>query len=75
MMTTQGKKPSGPDAGENDAKLGRDVQTKIGEGLRAMYDDIVRQGVPDRFAKLLEELDQPGRDKTPAKQTKDFDEA
>ncbi|MCK0196034.1 hypothetical protein MWN34_03820 [Ancylobacter sp. 6x-1] len=39
--------------------LGRDVQSKIGQHLRAMYDDVVRQGVPDRFLDLLAQLDEP----------------
>lgn len=43
---------------QNDATLGRDIQTKIGEQLRAMYDDVVNQGVPDRFADLLKRLDE-----------------
>lgn len=42
----------------NDATLGRDIQSKIGEQLRAMYDDVVGQGVPDRFADLLKRLDE-----------------
>ena len=42
-----------------DATLGRDVQKKIGEQLRAYYDDVVSQGVPDRFAELLKRLDKP----------------
>ncbi len=41
----------------NEATLGREIQTKIGEHLRAMYDDVVDQGVPDRFAELLSRLD------------------
>lgn len=40
-----------------DATLGRDVQQKIGDQLRAYYDDVVSQGVPDRFAELLRRLD------------------
>ena len=39
------------------ARLGREVQTKIGQQLRAMYDDVVKQGVPDRFTDLLQQLD------------------
>jgi anti-sigma factor NepR-like protein len=39
------------------AKLGRDVQSKIGQQLRAMYDDVLSQGVPDRFVELLDQLD------------------
>jgi len=44
----------------HDASLGRDVQSKIGEQLRAMYDDVVSQGVPDRFSELLKRLDRQG---------------
>jgi hypothetical protein len=42
---------------ERDASLGREIQAKIGDQLRAMYDDVVSQGVPDRFADLLKRLD------------------
>lgn len=41
---------------ERDATLGRDIQAKIGDQLRAMYDDVVSQGVPERFADLLKRL-------------------
>jgi hypothetical protein len=43
---------------KSQARLGRDVQAKIGQQLRAMYDEVVNQGVPDRFAELLNRLDQ-----------------
>ena len=43
-----GKPPSG---------LGRDIQVKIGQQLRAMYDDVIQEGVPDRFADLLRRID------------------
>ena len=39
------------------AKLGREVQARLGQQLRAMYDDVVNQGVPDRFADLLNRID------------------
>lgn len=42
----------------NSARLSTDVQRKIGSQLRAMYDDVVRQGVPDRFTQLLTRLDE-----------------
>jgi Anti-sigma factor NepR len=45
-------------SGKNQARLGRDVQAKIGQQLRAMYDDVLNQGVPDRFSELLNRLDQ-----------------
>ncbi|WP_420712666.1 NepR family anti-sigma factor [Ancylobacter sp. SL191] len=41
--------------------LGSDIQAKIGQHLRAMYDDVVRQGVPDRFLDLLSQLDEPAK--------------
>jgi Anti-sigma factor NepR len=41
-------------------RLGRDVQAKIGNQLRALYDDIVQEGVPDRFVELLQRLDDKG---------------
>jgi len=37
--------------------LGRDIQAQIGQQLRAVYDDVLQQEVPDRFMKLLTELD------------------
>lgn len=40
--------------------LNRDIQIKIGQQLRAVYDDIVDQGVPDRFVDLLRDLDREG---------------
>lgn len=39
------------------AKLGREVQARLGQQLRSMYDEVVNQGVPDRFADLLGQLD------------------
>ena len=39
-------------------RLGRDVQGKIGQQLRAMYDDVVSAGVPDRFTEMLRQLDE-----------------
>ena len=49
----------GSSSGKTDAKLGRDIQAKIGQQLRALYDDVVNQGVPDRFTELLNRLDKP----------------
>jgi hypothetical protein len=37
--------------------LNREIQTKIGQQLRAIYDDVVDQGVPDRFVDLLRNID------------------
>jgi len=35
-----------------------DVQSHIGRQLRAIYDGVVAQPVPDRFLELLNELEQ-----------------
>jgi len=44
-------------ASRSQGRLGRDVQSKIGNQLRAIYDDVVKEGVPDRFLDLLKRLD------------------
>ena len=44
-------------------RLGRDVQNKIGQQLRAMYDDVINAGVPDRFVDMLSKLDEEKNDK------------
>ena len=43
----------------------RDVQAKLGQQLRATFDDIVSQGVPDRFAELLNRLDEGSKKDKP----------
>lgn len=48
------------DGVQNGATLGNDIQSKIGEQLRAAYDDVINQGVPDRFAELLKRLEDKG---------------
>jgi hypothetical protein len=49
--TNRNKKPDG-----GQAKLSREVQARLGQQLRAMYDDVVSQGVPDRFADLVNRI-------------------
>ena len=48
-------------------KLDKSVQTAIGARLRAYYDGVEREPVPDRFAELLKQLEKkdPGGDKGP----------
>lgn len=48
---------SSPTSARSQGRLGRDVQAKIGNQLRAIYDDVVKEGVPDRFVDLLKRLD------------------
>jgi hypothetical protein len=68
------QKPKGPDPEMNNSVaagaskirpggLDRQIQAKIGQQLRAMYDEVVDQGVPDRFADLLQKLDAAGAKK------------
>jgi hypothetical protein len=40
-------------------QLSQDVQRRIGLQLRAMYADVVNEGIPDRFTDLLRRLDKP----------------
>ena len=55
-MDTPSSPPSSA-ASRAQGRLGRDVQAKIGNQLRAIYDDVVQEGVPDRFVELLKRLD------------------
>lgn len=42
---------------KSNAALGRNIQDAIGQQLRAMYDDLASENVPDRFTLLLQQLD------------------
>jgi hypothetical protein len=51
-----------PEASLNDKlssepKLDKLSQGRIGDQLRAMYDDLMQQPVPDRFKDLLDQLE------------------
>ena len=48
-------------AQKSTVSLGPDIKAKIGQQLRAMYSDVVNQGVPDRFSEILRRLDQVSR--------------
>jgi hypothetical protein len=48
------KKPTKPN------RLDRATRAKLGQQLRAVYDEVVSQGVPNRFADLLTRLDSEG---------------
>jgi len=41
-------------------RLSREDQRRLGDILQRVYDDVVKQGVPDRFRELLNELDGAG---------------
>jgi hypothetical protein len=39
-----------------EVRLGREAQARIGQQLRALYDDVVSQGVPDHITDLVRRL-------------------
>jgi len=41
-------------------RLSREDQRRLGDILQRVYDDVIHQGVPDRFKDLLSELEQRG---------------
>jgi aromatic ring-cleaving dioxygenase len=41
---------------KTEVRLGREVQARIGQQLRAMYDQVVKEGVPPHIAELLRRL-------------------
>ena len=51
---------------ESKVKLGTDIEAKIGLQLRAMYSEVLSQGIPDRFAEILDRLDQTASDQAEA---------
>jgi len=58
--------------GEKTGKiLNREIQAKIGQQLRAVYNDVVEQGVPARFAELLSRLDGEARTQPSDKETQE----
>ena len=48
-----------PDSSQQQPILDARVQRQIGERLRAMYSDVLAQGVSTRLAELLKQLDEP----------------
>lgn len=54
-----GSAGSGNSAGSGKpGRLDREIQTKIGHQLRAMYDDVVKQGVPDHLGDIVRRFEQ-----------------
>ncbi len=47
----------GNSSGTGKGRLDREVQVKIGHQLRAMYDDVVKQGVPDHLGDILKRFE------------------
>jgi hypothetical protein len=62
-----GEKPTSQDnmkstSPKPEARLGREVQARIGQQLRAMYNDVVNQGVPSHLADLVRRLSDQDQD-------------
>lgn len=64
-MTSDANKPAGfasPEGSRSDEtsepSLDRAVQSRIGDQLRAMYDNLMQQPIPDRLSELLGRLEQ-----------------
>jgi hypothetical protein len=53
----EGIPPEVEGAEGSEPTLDRAIQSRIGDHLRAMYDDLMQQPVPDRFADLLGQLE------------------
>ena len=53
-----------------DPKLDSNSQSRIGDQLRAMYDELMQQPVPDKFRDLLDKLDRKnaGKEESGAKE-------
>jgi hypothetical protein len=47
---------------KSDVRLGREVQARIGQQLRAMYNDVVNQGVPQNITDLVRRLSDQEQD-------------
>jgi hypothetical protein len=56
-VASRSSDPSQEPTGEGNPSLGGEIRGKIGRQLRDMYDDVVAQGVPDRFVELLNRLE------------------
>ena len=41
---------------KTEVRLGREVQARIGQQLRSMYDEVVSEGVPQHIADLIRRL-------------------
>ena len=52
------RRQGGAGAGDLRQWMKPQVQEHIGRQLRAVYDDVLKQPVPDRFRELMEKLDQ-----------------
>jgi Anti-sigma factor NepR len=62
MDKPESQDPMARPATTTHARLGREVQARIGQQLRAMYNDFVNQGVPPHLADLVRRLSDQDQD-------------
>ena len=55
------KSPGPPPRRPKGPALDPQIQRVIGQQLRRMHDEVVKEGIPDRFAELLKRLDKRDR--------------
>jgi hypothetical protein len=58
MRSPQGQVDSAKDKSDS---LDPRIQNEIGKHLRAIYDDVINEPLPDRFMELLEKLERSSR--------------
>ena len=67
-----GADSTAPADGDQEYAMAPHVQEQIGRRLAAVYDEILRQPIPERFLRLLDQLDQASaktpKDRSPAKE-------
>jgi Anti-sigma factor NepR len=67
-MTVDARKSADRQAGPHTGKMGQEpdegmspaLQAHIGRHIRAMFDDVAEEPVPDHLLQLLKDLDQSG---------------
>ncbi|WP_141693813.1 NepR family anti-sigma factor [Methyloligella halotolerans] len=53
----------GQPAADDKSGLSSDLQAHIGRQLRAAFDEVAREPIPDRFMQLLKDLEESGSKK------------
>jgi hypothetical protein len=61
MMGTESTVRSELQPRKGRGRLSREDQRRLGDILQRVYDDVVKEGVPDRFVKLINQIDQPSQ--------------
>ena len=59
LATMSQQKREGKQQADAPAALTRSIQVQIGSRLRAMYDDLKTEPVPDRILDLLKHMEKP----------------